>query len=194
VRVRVCECVCKLVNTHVRTQTHVHTQALTHARTHTGAATVARVEQALLWTEPWLSARALGGGLYLIVCVQQAVQGVCVACGCGCGCGVGVGVGVGVVVGVGVGVGVSVVVGAYVCACTFVCEYYECLNVLCLSVCKGSKAYLSEAFKFASKFVCQAAAWTLRTSNYRSAVAAHLTKVVVTCSKAHFIHLVHTYI
>ncbi|KAF5843317.1 hypothetical protein DUNSADRAFT_17894 [Dunaliella salina] len=39
-----------------------------------GAVAIKRVEDALLWRDPWLSARALAGGLYLIVCVQQAVK------------------------------------------------------------------------------------------------------------------------
>lgn len=39
------------------------------------AAAITRVEAALLWKDPWLSLQALGGGLYLIVCAQQVMQG-----------------------------------------------------------------------------------------------------------------------
>lgn len=49
-----------------------------------GAHAVADVEAVLMWRDPWRSARALAGGLYAVVCVQQLGRG---------GWGVGVGSG-----------------------------------------------------------------------------------------------------
>lgn len=41
----------------------------------TVASSTERLERLLTWTDPWASARAFGGGLYLIICFKQLAMG-----------------------------------------------------------------------------------------------------------------------